>query len=216
MSTASDRQAGTGAPSAPHATTAPVEPSTSNPTGNARLTGLAGAVLFVLLAVEGLTILRVNSHLSLHMFVGMVLVPVVVLKIASTGYRFARYYLGDADYAAKGAPQPVLRIAGPFVVALTVAVFATGIALGIAGPRHNELLQLHKASFVLWFVATAIHVLGHLLETPRLAAADWRRSARPANGRVARATLVIGALLLGLALAVATRHWSSGWVLTRF
>ena len=185
--------------------------TTSNPAGNARLTGLAGAVLFILLAAEGVTIFRVQSHLSAHIFIAMILVPVVVLKIVSTGYRFARYYTGDTSYVAKGAPAPVLRIAGPFVVVLTVAVFATGIALGIAGPRHHELVQLHKIGFVLWFVAMTIHVLGHLLETPRLAIADWTRASAVAEGRVARILLVVGALLIGVALAFATRHWSTAW-----
>jgi hypothetical protein len=190
--------------------------TTSNPTGNARLTSLAGAVLFVLLAAEGFTIVRVNAHLTAHIFIGMVLVPVVVLKLLSTGYRFARYYSNNENYVAKGAPAAVLRVAGPFVVVLTVAVFATGIALGIFGPRHHELLQLHKASFVLWFAAMTVHVLGHLLETPRLAFADWNRSAPVVAGRVTRTVLVFGALLVGLVLAFATRSWSSQWHHFRF
>jgi hypothetical protein len=141
----------------------------------------------------------------------MVLVPIVVLKIISTVYRFARYYTGDASYIAKGAPLPVLRVAGPFVVVLTVAVFASGITLGIAGAGHHSLLQLHKATFVLWFVATMIHVLGHILETPRLAAADWAHSSPEASGRIARTVLVVGALAIGLALAFATQSWSHSW-----
>jgi hypothetical protein len=185
--------------------------TTTNPTGNARLTGLAGAVLFVLLAAEGVTIFRVNSHLSLHMFLGMVLVPVVVLKIASTGYRFTRYYTGDPGYVAKGAPPWLLRVAGPFVVILTIAVFATGIALGIEGPGHDQILLLHKVSFVLWFAAMAVHVLGHLLETPRLAVEDWTGTSPMAPGRAARTLLIVGALLVGLVLAFATRSWTTNW-----
>jgi hypothetical protein len=175
------------------------------------LTGLAGAVLFLLLAAEGATIIGVRSRLSAHIFIGMLLVPIVGLKIASTVYRFARYYGGDAAYVAKGAPNPVLRVVGPFVVVLTVAVLATGIALGVAGPAHHELLRLHKASFILWFGAMTLHVLGHLLETPRLAVADWARSSPVASGRVARVLIVVGALALGLALAFATRSWTNGW-----
>ena len=194
----------------------PEDGTTSNPAGNARLTGLAGAVLFALLAAEGVTILRVHSLLSAHIFIGMVLVPIVVLKVISTVYRFARYYAGDARYVAKGAPLPVLRVAGPFVVVLTVAVFATGIMLGIAGPGRDALLQLHKATFVLWFVAMTIHVLGHLLETPRLTAADWARSSPEAAGRVARTFLVVGALAIGLALAFVTQSWSHSWHHLRF
>jgi hypothetical protein len=188
----------------------------ANPTGNARLTGLAGAVLFVLLAAEGYTILGVQSHLTAHIFIGMVLVPIATLKIVSTAYRFARYYTGDANYVAKGAPPSVLRVIGPFVVILTVAVLATGIALGVAGRGHHALLQLHKASFILWFAAMTIHVLGHALETPRLAIADWARSATPAPGRLARFALVVGALAIGVALAFATRNWANAWHDFRF
>jgi len=42
---------------------------------NARLTGSIAAVLLVLLAAEGLTILRVGRLLTWHVFLGMVLVP---------------------------------------------------------------------------------------------------------------------------------------------
>lgn len=42
--------------------------------GNARLTGAAGALIFVLLAIEGVTILSIHSLLSVHVFVAMLLV----------------------------------------------------------------------------------------------------------------------------------------------
>jgi hypothetical protein len=35
-------------------------------------------------------------------------------------------------------------------------------------------LLLYRASFVLWFGAITIHVLGHVLETARLASLDGR------------------------------------------
>jgi hypothetical protein len=60
--------------------------------GNELLTIATGAVLIVLLAVIGLTILRIHGLLSVHLFVGLVLVGPLVLKMASTGYRFVRYY----------------------------------------------------------------------------------------------------------------------------
>jgi len=61
--------------------------------GNARLTGLNG-VLLVLLAVEGATILRIRQLISVHVYVGVLLVGPVLLKCASTVYRFIRYYAG--------------------------------------------------------------------------------------------------------------------------
>src|SRR5690348_8610243 len=78
--------------------------------GNARLTGFVAALLFILLAVEGITVPQVRSLLTLHIFVGMVLVPLAIVKTISTGYRFVRYYTGDAAYVRKGAPPIILRL----------------------------------------------------------------------------------------------------------
>ncbi|MGZ6624610.1 MAG: hypothetical protein ACXVE8_03320, partial [Solirubrobacteraceae bacterium] len=56
--------------------------------GNERLTVLTGALLIVLLAVLGITIVRIGQLLWLHLFLGLVLIGPVALKLASTGYRF--------------------------------------------------------------------------------------------------------------------------------
>ena len=179
--------------------------------GNARLTGAAGAVIFVLLAVEGVTILRVHRLLSAHVFVGMLLVPVVVLKIGTTVYRFVRYYRGAPAYAAKGPPAIGLRLAGPVVVVSTVAVFATGIAALTVGRSSRWILSAHKASFIVWFAATTVHVLGHILETPALASADWRRQHPQLAGTALRRSLLLGALGIGLVLAVLALGWIGPW-----
>lgn len=172
---------------------------------NSRITAGAGALLFVLLAAEGVTILRVRGLLSAHVFIGMVLIPPVLVKLASTGWRFARYYTGTPAYVRKGPPPPLLRLLGPAVVVLTVAVFASGVALVLApSAAGGRLLLIHKASFVLWFGVTAVHVLGHLLETARLAPLDWlRRSRRQVTGAAARQWLLVGSLVVGAVLGAA-------------
>jgi hypothetical protein len=171
---------------------------------NARLTGTTAAVLLVLLAIEGVTVLRVRALLSWHVFIGMLLVPPVLLKIGSTGWRFARYYLGAPAYRRKGPPPPLLRLLAPVVVILTVALLASGIGLVLAphSLRHS-LLFAHKASFVLWFAAMTIHVLGHLLETARLAPLDWaRRTRRDVAGAKARQWVSAASLIVGAGLGV--------------
>ncbi len=183
--------------------------------GNARLTGATGAALFVLLAVEGLTILRIHDLLSAHVFVGMLVTAFVVTKLASVGYRFARYYLGDAAYVRKGAPHVVLRVDGPIAVLTTIAVLATGIAGLAAGRSAHWLIDLHKASFILWFVAMTVHVVGHLLDTPRLAVADYRsgRGASAAAGVWLRRLTTVLTLATGLVLAsvVVNSGWMDAW-----
>jgi hypothetical protein len=181
--------------------------------GNARLTASAAAVLFVLLAAEGVTILSIHRLLSPHVAIGMVLVPVVAVKMGSTFWRFVRYYRGDPEYRRKGPPPLLLRLLGPFVVVLTVAVLATGIALlYVPVDQQSTWLFLHRATFVLWFGAMALHVLGHLLETARLAPRDFvRRTRRQVRGASARQWLLAASLVLGVLLAVAVLPKVGGW-----
>ena len=89
--------------------------------------------------------------------------------MASTGYRFMRYYGGNRVYREKGPPETWLRLLAPGVVLTTVIVFVTGVLLMFAGPAHrNPLLELHKVGFIVWVVLTALHVLGHLPAVARL------------------------------------------------
>jgi hypothetical protein len=180
--------------------------------GNARLTGATGAALFVLLGAEGITILRIHDLITLHVFVGMIIATFVLTKLSTVGYRFVRYYLGDPAYVRKGAPHPILRVDGPIVVLTTIAVLATGIAGLASGRSARWLIDLHKASFILWFVAMTVHVLGHTLDTPALAMADYRatRMAQRHSGTWLRRFATASTLLTGLALAVVTVN--SGWM----
>jgi hypothetical protein len=169
---------------------------------NARLTGTTAVILLVLLAIEGVTILGVRSHLTLHVFVGMLLIPPVLVKIGSTTWRFYRYYTGTPAYRKKGPPHPILRLLGPVVVVLTVILFASGVLLILTpGALGGQLLFFHKASFVLWFGAMTVHVVGHAVETARLAPLDYGRRTRAEVGGASTrqwmlaASLVAGALL---------------------
>jgi hypothetical protein len=178
---------------------------TDGPEANARLTGSTAALLLVLLAAEGVTIPFVGPLLTAHVVIGMILVPPLLVKIGSTGYRFIRYYQGDPAYRRKGPPPALLRLLGPFVVVLTVIVVASGIALLFAGNRWiTDLLLIHRASFILWFGATTVHVLGHLSDTARLAPRDWYgRARRDIAGAGVRQWLLVASLAVGALLAVA-------------
>lgn len=173
------------------------------PDGNERLTATAGAVLFLLLAAEGVTILSIGQLLSPHVFIGMLLIPPVALKLGSTGWRFARYYRGRREYREKGPPLLPLRLLAPVVVVSTVAVFATGIALLVRGPGQGFLLGLHKASFVVWLVSTSIHVLARLVRM-----SETLRARYPGLGLrlgLAAVTLAAGAGVATLTLPRADR-----------
>jgi hypothetical protein len=185
--------------------------------GNERLTALAGAVLLVLFAAEGVTILSVRQLLTLHFFLGMLIVGPVVLKACSVLYRFVRYYAGAQEYRRKGPPAPLLRMLGPVVLITSVSVIGTGIMLAITGPSGvGTWLLLHRASFVLWFGAMTVHVLAYAWRLPRLISGDLasrvgHRAHEVLAGRPARWLLLAASILTGLLLAMLTVHRAGLW-----
>jgi hypothetical protein len=172
----------------------------SNPGGNEQLTAFAGILLIVFLAIEGATLLNVRALLTVHAFVGMFLIPIVALKLGSTGWRMARYYLGGEEYVRRGPPAWPLRVfVAPVVVASTLVLFGTGIYVLAVHEVHGTAVGLHKASFVVWFVSTSIHVLARLV--PMREALRQRYPGLALRLGVAAATLVAGT-----AVALVTLH----------
>jgi hypothetical protein len=202
--------------------------------GNERLTVMTAAVLLILLAVECYTILRIGHLLTLHVFLGMLLLGPVTLKAASVIYRFARYYTRSAPYRRKGPPALPLRVIGPIILLLTACVFGSGIMLTVTGPSYGPpsgWLVVHRISFFAWLFFIAIHVLAYVARLPRLLAAEARgvalaeggtgghagdrRHARRAmevlGGRGTRLALLIASLLGGLVIALLTVHLAGQW-----
>jgi hypothetical protein len=185
-------------------------------TGNERLTAATGAALIVLLAVIGVTLLRLRPLLSVHLFVGMLLIPPILLKLASTGYRFIRYYTHNQAYLRKGPPPTLLRMIAPMVVLTTAVVFASGVALLFVGPSSRDtLLPIHKVSFIIWSAFFVLHILGHLLELPATLRADYAPAARlsaDVTGRAGRTLALAGALVAGVVLAILVIPEFGPWI----
>jgi hypothetical protein len=125
------------------------------------------------------------------------------------------YYTGDRDYGRAGPPRPLLRVLAPFVVATTIVMFGSGIALLAIEPGSGSLLLFaHKASFVLWFGAMTVHVLAYVLPAARWALADLirRGSAEVLSTRRARQATIVVCLVIGVALAIAGLVWAQPWL----
>ena len=150
------------------------------PEGNERLTSATAVILLVLLAIEGITIVLIGRLMWGHLFVGMLLIGPLALKLASTGYRFARYYGGDGSYRRMGPPPLLLRMGASIVVLTSVLIMVSGVILLFAGTGGyaNTLLLIHKISFFVWLAFMSLHVLGHLPEIQRLSAVRRCRGAR--------------------------------------
>ena len=184
---------------------------------NELLTSSAAALLIILLLAEGITILDMRGLLGPHMFIGLVLIGPVALKLASTGYRFVRYYTGAPVYVAKGPPHLALRALAPVLVAATVMIFATGIWLLALGHRSDLVLTLHKVSFIVWSGVFGVHFLAYVPRAGRSLRAAWttarRGPATRAGGsrRCSWHSRSCAGLALALALLAQIGAWHRGY-----
>jgi len=188
---------------------------TSGVEGNTRLTAATGMVLFVLLAVEGVTLLSVRQLITVHVFVGVLLLGPVLLKSGSTLYRFLRYYGGTPAYTAKGPPHPLLRVLGPFVILSSLALLGTGIWLIIVGTNGSGwLLTVHQTCFWIWVTLMTVHVVGHVWAA---AVTSWTELRASLRGRAARArriryAAIVLALVIGVGAATVMLPTAAPWI----
>lgn len=200
------------------------DPSTDRsggPAGNARLTAWCGLVLLVVFGIECVTLISLRTMLTAHIVIGVFLVPLVLLKSATTGWRIARYYLGSAAYRSAGPPPLVLRVLGPMVVLTGLAVLGSGLALIPLGPATFspvltvaglglDALTIHQASFAAWLVVTGLHVLLRTTTAVRLAAGTDTRP-HPVPGTLARLGALMTTLVLGAAASAGVLQLSGAW-----
>ena len=200
----------------------PVAPRTGGPAGNARLTAWLGILLLAAFLVELVTLASLQQLVSVHIFVGTLLVPLALLKTATTTWRMLGYYSGAARYQQAGPPPLLLRVLGPAVVLTALAVLGTGLALVALGRDATyqpivtiagfviDPFTLHKAAFVLWFVVTAAHTLGRLIPALQLVVNRAGRS-RVVPGGPARFGLLLGAVAVSVAAGVVVLSASGEW-----
>jgi len=171
------------------------------PDRNERLTSAVGLTLLALAAVELLTlVLGLQHFLSWHVFVGFVLLPPIGLKLVSVGWRFLQYYTGDEEYRLKGPPHIVMRVLAPLLIAFTVLLFGSGVAIGLV---HGHALQLarrvHGPAALGWTILLGLHVLVYLQRAVR-------------GALVRRGALVAATLAAGFALGIATLPVDHDWL----
>ena len=172
--------------------------------GNEILTSVNAVVLIALIAVQLITVVALESMIRVHLFVGVVLLGPVALKLASTGYRFVRYYAGAREYRQKGAPPTVLRVIAPVFIAATVSLFASGVVMLVAGSGGGGTRSLHVASFWVWIGCLAVHIAFNAREVLTNLRGEWfsRTRLRIAGAQV-RAALVLSSILGGMLVALA-------------
>src|SRR5258708_10562818 len=191
-------------------------------TGNRALTSTLGVLLLVLLAVQvlsalGFALLSYNLPSPggplfdvvrpVHFFVGFLLFPLIGLKLASVGYRVARYYTRNPAYHNAGAPTPLMRLVAPLLVLSAVVLFASGVEMWSFRNQFGVTwITVHDLSAFAFVALLVVHVSYHVRDARRAAIADARSNA---DGVLTRRALLAGGAVAGLTLAVGAAQWPS-------
>jgi len=192
-------------------TPAPGDPGVE---GNRRLTALTGVAQLGVLVLVVLSGLVFGDFPALHYFLGYAAIPLTLLKLASTGWRFLNYYaVRRRTYRTAGPPRPLPRLLAPLLVASTLAAFVTGVVLFFQGQRRGTVATLHTDSAAIFVVAALLHVAVHARTAYTATLADLPRSAlaHALRGGTWRRSLVIAAGVAGVVVAVALvagYHWT--------
>jgi hypothetical protein len=174
---------------------------------NARLVAMSGLALLVLLPVPYATALNLDVLWRVHYFSGLLLIPLLVVKLAGTGWRAVRYYLGDRGFREDGPPHPMPRITAPILVLSTLVLFLSGVEMLFGADRFGPWSTIHNAAAIIFTGALGLHLLAHLWDTPTEVAADLAPSRVPTQVRVPgsrrRVLITTVAFVAGLTLATA-------------
>jgi hypothetical protein len=193
----------------------PVLAGTGGPAGNALLTAWDQSRPLGGVRRRAAHVVDVRGLISWHVAIGALLVPPALLKSVSTGWRMARYYIGNRAYVDAGPPPLPLRLLGPPVVISTVGVLGSGVLLVLVGPdsAHRSLIDaigfridwvtVHQGFFAVRATVTGLHLLGRVVPALRIAFVRRGMSVGVPGGwsrRLLLALVAVSAVVLAIAL----------------
>lgn len=180
----------------------------------ARGVALGGVALLVLSALEVLTALDLRIALFWHIVIGVVLIPMLVLKLGLATWRFASFYRSSSPAHVRSAPWLPLRLLAPLLVVVTVLVVLSGAELTFAGPTSFSDTFLAPAHFLLagiWLVLLFIHTFAYSKRSLHSSGHDLRGALARRSGSLLRTGLVVVALAAGVALAYTALGQARAW-----
>lgn len=170
--------------------------------GNLILTSHAGLIVLFALVLLYLSGLAFTPLRPVHFALGFALIPILVVKLASTAWRAIGYYSHRGEYRSAGPPWLLPRvIAVPLAVAAVLAT-VSGVVLWSEGTDHGTWAAIHTDSVIALGVIVLIHLAVYLRKALRASAKSLTATAVNRPERVIiwalLAALVAGAIATGL------------------
>ncbi|MEO8897818.1 MAG: hypothetical protein ABI473_03815 [Candidatus Dormibacter sp.] len=169
---------------------------------NLRLTSYSGLVLLLLMALVYLTGAFFDPLRQVHFAIGFAIIPLLAVKLTSTGWRAANYYLRREPYRSDGPPQLIPRLLAPLLVVSAIIATLTGVVLWVLGTQRGTWATLHTDSVVVLAFVLALHTLTYILRAVRASAGGIASAEITGEERVMLWTLALALVAAVLAIGV--------------
>ena len=170
--------------------------------GNLILTSHAGLIILFGLVLLYLSGLAFTPLRPVHFALGFALIPILVVKLASTAWRAISYYFRRPAYRAAGAPWLLPRLIALPLAAAAVLATASGVVLWAIGTDHGIWATIHTDSVIALGGIVLVHLAVYMRKAVRASARSLAATAinRPEKVIVWAlvAAMVAGAIATGL------------------
>lgn len=174
--------------------------------GNLILTSHAGLVILFLLVLLYFTGLEFAPLRGVHVGLGFALIPILLVKLGSTGWRAVNYYFDRDPYRAAGPPWLLPRIMALPLTLCAVAATISGVVLWATGTDHGTWATVHIYAVISLAVVVAVHLA---IYTRKAFRASTRSLEEPKTTRQER--VMVWALLVALVVGAAAVGLEPTW-----
>lgn len=126
--------------------------------GNLILTSHAGLVILFFLILLYFTGLEFTPLRAMHFGLGFALIPILLVKLGSTGWRAVNYYFDRDPYGAAGPPWLLPRIMALPLTACALAATISGVVLWATGTDRGAWATIHIYSVISLAVVIVVHL----------------------------------------------------------
>jgi hypothetical protein len=170
--------------------------------GNLILTSHAGLVILFFLILLYFTGLEFAPLRGVHFGLGFALIPILLVKLGSTGWRAVNYYFDRDPYRAAGPPWFLPRIMALPLTACAVAATISGVVLWAIGTDRGTWATIHIYSVILLAVVVVVHLAIYTRKAFRASSRSLEQTKTTQQERVMvwalLVALVVGSAAVGL------------------
>ena len=174
--------------------------------GNLILTSHAGLVILFLLVLLYFTGLEFAPLRGVHVGLGFALIPILLVKLGSSGWRAVNYYFDRDPYRAAGPPWLLPRIMAIPLTLCAVVATISGVVLWAMGTDRGAWATVHIYSVISLAVVVVVHLA---IYTRKAFRTSTRSLEQPKTTREER--VMVWALLVALVVGAAAVGLEPTW-----